>query len=102
MPYYSAYSSIYLFVCITSVSLIFTVTFLVDGLSVDRDVAAGHVQKSADGAQDGGLAAAGRPEEGDDLTLVNIKVNMLNAVAVVIFFGHILNLQFDFAITHID
>ena len=35
MPYYSAYSSIYLFVCITSVSLIFTVTFLVADIEIN-------------------------------------------------------------------
>ena len=50
-----------------------------DGLAVDRDITAGHIQKAADGAQDRGLAAAGRPQEGNDLAFVNIQIDMLNA-----------------------
>ena len=53
-----------------------------DALSVNGDVAARHVMEAADGAQDGRFAAARGAKEGDNLTLVNIQVDMFDTVAL--------------------
>ena len=71
-----------------------------DGLTIDGDVAARDVEEAADGAQDGGLAAAGGAEEGDDLTFVNIEVDVFDTVAVVVLLGHILDLELDLTFAH--
>ena len=57
--------------------------------------------EAADGAQDGRFAAARGAKEGDNLTLVNIQVDMFDTVAVVVLFGHIFQLQLDFSFGHI-
>ena len=71
-----------------------------DGLTIDGDVAARDVEEAADGAQNGGLAAAGGAEEGDDLTFVNIEVDVFDTVAVVVLLGHILDLELDLTFAH--
>ena len=72
-----------------------------DGLTVHGDVALGHVQKAADGAQDRSLAAAGGAQEGDDLALVDLQINVPDTVSIVIELGHVLYFKLDFPfVTH--
>ena len=73
-----------------------------NGLSIHQDIAGSHIQETADGPQDGRFAAAGGAQKGNDFTLIDFEIDMLNAVAVVIPLGHIFDLKFDFTLTHIS
>ena len=63
-----------------------------NGLAVDQDVAGRHIQKAADGAQDGRLSAAGGPQHGHDFAFVNIKADVFDTVAVVVLLCHVADL----------
>jgi len=49
---------------------------VVDPSSPDQEVAAGNFLKSRDHAQRGGLAAAGRPEKGDELAFLDVEIEI--------------------------
>ena len=51
---------------------------IVDAPSGDEDLARGRLNQAGNGAQDRGLAAAGRPKQSDEAALVERKVDMVN------------------------
>ena len=49
-----------------------------DVLAADEDLAGGRLLETRDGAQQRGLAAAGRPDEDDELAVLDVEVDIVD------------------------
>ena len=61
--------------------------------AIDQHLAGGRILQPGDDAQQGGLAAAGRPDENDELAVVHVEVDALQHIDLAEGFRYILDLE---------